>query len=254
MFSEENRIWWYMIGVILLMGLVAYVGYYYALPVFRGERELVPSTQHVYADVPQFTINVNRNYQARFTTNYGSFVIDLAEKNAPENVNSFVFLASRGYYNGTKFHRLIPGLLLQGGDRNTLDDDANNDGKGGPGYLIKDEVNWDSLGLSQSKRTELLNKGYMSFDGVKSLALKRYSVAIANAGPGVNGSQFFIVLTSDSDQRVQALNGYHTVIGNVISGSETLAKINNVAVDDPNNNAPKPSQPIVLERVEIIVR
>lgn len=144
-------------------------------------------------------------------TKLGKMVIEFYDKDAPKTVANFVKLAQQGFYNGTTFHRVIPGFMIQGGDPNSKDDDRGNDGTGGPGYTVEAEI----------KREH-----------------KRGTVATARLGDQVNpekrssGSQFFINV-KDND----FLNGGYTVFGNVIAGMGVADKIVNVprdARDNPN--------------------
>src|SRR5438477_6863756 len=113
---------------------------------------------------PPMTIDVNKKYTATLDTSKGKIVLELFAKEAPKTVNSFVFLAKEGFYDGTEFHRVIPGFMIQGGDRN-----GQPKGTGGPGYQFENE-NRDT------KRT-----------------YKEGTVGMANAGPDTNGSQFFVM-------------------------------------------------------------
>src|SRR5258706_15334840 len=124
MFKQGGSIWLYLIGIVLMFAILVIVGKNYVIPLLF-ERKPVDLSQSF--DVrPAFTIDTKKDYLAKVNTNFGSFTIDLYEKNAPQNVNNVIYLANKGYYTRTKFHRLIPGLLIQGGDRNTLDDDPSN--------------------------------------------------------------------------------------------------------------------------------
>jgi peptidyl-prolyl cis-trans isomerase B (cyclophilin B) len=145
-------------------------------------------------------------------TKFGKIVIEFYDKDAPKTVANFKKLAKEGFYNGTTFHRVIPGFMIQGGDPNSKDDDRGNDGSGGPGYTVEAEI----------KREH-----------------KRGTVATARLGDQVNpekgssGSQFFINVKDNS-----FLNGGYTVFGNVIAGMDVADKI--VAVprdgrDNPND-------------------
>ena len=126
-------------------------------------------------------------------------------------VNNFVFLARDGFYNNVIFHRVIPGFMIQGGD-------PNGTGTGGPGYQFQDE-----------------------FDS--SLVFDRTGIlAMANAGPGTNGSQFFITVAPTPH-----LNGAHTIFGEVTGGQDVVDTIVNVAQDSGN----RPTEPVTVERIEI---
>jgi peptidyl-prolyl cis-trans isomerase B (cyclophilin B) len=131
-------------------------------------------------------IDTSRKYTATLETSRGNIVCELFPKDAPLTVNNFVFLARDGFYNGTKFHRVIADFMIQGGD-------PEGTGRGGPGYRFKDEV------------------------GPGKPRHQRGSLSMANAGPNTNGSQFFIThVVTDW------LDGKHTVFGQVISGQEVV--------------------------------
>jgi peptidyl-prolyl cis-trans isomerase B (cyclophilin B) len=143
-----------------------------------------------YAGPPAMSIDTAKNYTATFDTSRGTIVVDLFPKDAPNTVNNFVFLVRDGFYNGTKFHRVIPNFMVQGGD-------PQGTGTGGPGYKFKDE----------------LTPG-------KYRKHARGSLSMANAGPNTNGSQFFIThVVTDW------LDGKHTVFGQVRSGQEVVDAI-----------------------------
>jgi peptidylprolyl isomerase len=150
-----------------------------------------------FATPPPMTIDVKKQYLATVVmAKGGQFVIQLYPDKAPVTVNSFVFLANKGFYNGTTFHRVLDGFMAQGGDQTGT-------GGGGPGYEFNNETN------------DLL------FD-------KPGVVAMANSGPNTNGSQFFIMFDayglSESD---------YTIFGQVISGMDV---VNGLTRRDPNQN------------------
>lgn len=134
------------------------------------------------------------DYRAIFCTDAGPVYVDLLEQEAPITVNNFVFLAQQGYYNNTVFHRVIPDFMAQGGDPTAT-------GSGGPGYQFEDEflpsLNFDAPGL----------------------------LAMANAGPATNGSQFFITTVPTPH-----LNQLHTIFGRVLKGQ---ANVEAIEVRDP---------------------
>jgi peptidyl-prolyl cis-trans isomerase B (cyclophilin B) len=139
-----------------------------------------------YSAPPPMTIDTSRKYVATLETSKGTIVADLFAKDAPKTVNNFVFLAREGFYDGTKFHRVIENFMIQGGD-------PEGTGRGGPGYRFEDEM-----------------KGNPNHHKVGSLSM-------ANAGPNTNGSQFFIThVVTDW------LNGKHTVFGQVVSGQDVV--------------------------------
>src|SRR3954469_7523239 len=143
-----------------------------------------------YASAPAMSIDPKKSYTATFETSRGSISVDLFPKDAPNTVNNFVFLAREGFYDGTKFHRVIPDFMIQGGD-------PKGNGTGGPGYRFNDE----------------LPKG-------KFRKHQRSSLSMANAGPNTNGSQFFIThVVTDW------LDGKHTVFGQATSGLEVVDQI-----------------------------
>jgi cyclophilin family peptidyl-prolyl cis-trans isomerase len=137
-----------------------------------------------YSAPPPMTIDVNKKYTATITTEKGDIVVELFPKDAPKTVNNFVFLAREGFYDGTTFHRVIPGFMAQGGD-------PTGTGSGGPGYKFEDEF---------SSRTHET--------GV---------ISMANGGANTNGSQFFITYAPQHH-----LDGKHTVFGKVVSGMPVL--------------------------------
>ena len=139
-----------------------------------------------YSSPPQMSIDAAKTYTATFDTSKGKIVVDLFAKEAPNTVNNFVFLARDGFYNGTKFHRVIPDFMVQGGD-------PEGTGRGGPGYKFADE-----------------------FKG-NPHKHQRGTLSMANAGPGTNGSQFFI-----THVKTDWLDGKHTVFGQVRSGQEVV--------------------------------
>ncbi len=206
-----------------------------------------------YENPPKNILNSSADYQAILYTTEGKITIDLFEINAPDTVNNFVFLASEGYYNEVTFHRLFKDLLVQTGDQNTLDNDPDNDGRGSPGYVIDDEINWETSDIPEIQQTELENEGYSSTPGIVSKKLIQYSIAMANAGtPNTNGSQFFIVLADSFDTRIASLRGRHTVFGRVIEGYDVLTRINSYEVDETDPDKPTPTKDIKIEKVDIL--
>src|SRR5690606_32606343 len=136
----------------------------------------------------------------------------------------------------TYFHRIIPELLIQGGDRNTLNNNHEDDGYGKTPYFIEDEVNWDSINLPQERKTELENLGYQSNPLLKSHPLEAYTIAMANNGPNTNSSQFFILLPSVNDTQYKILQGRFTVIGKIIKGKDIIDQLNNIHTANGEDN------------------
>jgi cyclophilin family peptidyl-prolyl cis-trans isomerase len=147
---------------------------------------------------------------ATLHTNHGAIAIELFDDDAPKTVENFTKLARDGFYDGVIFHRVIPDFMIQGGD-------PTGTGRGGPGYTFEDEPN--------------------------DHPVDRGALAMANAGPNTNGSQFFIV-TADS---CPWLNGKHTVFGRVTDGMDVVDEISNVQTGP----ADKPREDVVIERVEL---
>lgn len=154
----------------------------------------------------------------RLETNLGELEVRLFEDQAPNTVANFVALIRRGFYDGTLFHRVIDGFMVQGGDPLSRDSDPENDGKGGPGYQFPDEFSVQ------------LHSG----PGVLSMA---------NSGPNTNGSQFFLTLAS-----APHLNGRHTVFGVVTKGLSVLESIGRV----PTDRRDRPVVPVQLIRAEVL--
>ena len=150
-------------------------------------------------------------------TNLGDIKIELFEKDAPKTVANFLKLSTDGFYNSTRFHRVIKGFMIQGGDPNSRDNNWLDDGMGGPGYKFEDEINSHKL--------------------VKGI------LAMANSGPNTNGSQFFIVTASQTPW----LDGKHTAFGKVIEGMEIVDKIENLKTFENDN----PQGQATINSVEI---
>ena len=252
----------YFLGIILLFLVMFFVlrGYLGDRSLFsfiegNNPQVIVPTKLSATVspdNTPGFTLDISKNYSAKIKTNKGEFTIDLFEKNAPNTVNSFVFLASQNYFNNTKFHRLIPGILLQGGSSTSGNSDPADDGTGGPGYVIADEINWDSLDYSEFLRAQLTKEGYTSATKIASVAIDKYRLAMASPGPNLNGSQYFIVLGDKGNTAVADLDGRHTVFAEVVEGKELIDTLAAIPVDDPNSLSPRPVEDIVINSVEII--
>lgn len=150
----------------------------------------------------------------------GSIELELYSKVAPKTVANFVKLAKSGFYDGTKFHRVIADFMIQGGDPLSKTDDPQV-GRGGPGYQFEDEINLKSLGAPDNLIGQYEALGYKYSDTLQSLPVDPGYIAMANAGPNTNGSQFFIVTTKPQ----QHLYGKHTVFGKVVKGMDVVLKI-----------------------------
>ena len=147
---------------------------------------------------------------ATLHTNHGPIEVELHDDDAPKTVENFRKLAADGFYDGVVFHRVIPDFMIQGGD-------PTGTGMGGPGYTFEDEFNDHKV--------------------------ERGALAMANAGPNTNGSQFFIVTAEASPW----LDGKHTVFGRVTGGMDAVDAISQVDTDASD----KPREAVVIERVEL---
>ena len=148
---------------------------------------------------------------ATLHTNHGPIEVELFDEDAPKTVENFRKLAGDGFYDGVVFHRVIPDFMIQGGD-------PTGTGMGGPGYTFEDEFNDHKV--------------------------ERGALAMANAGPNTNGSQFFVVTA----EATPWLDGKHTVFGLVTNGMEVVDTISGAATDAND----KPREPILIERVELV--
>jgi len=147
---------------------------------------------------------------ATMHTNHGAIELELFDEDAPKTVENFRKLAADGFYDGVIFHRVIKDFMIQGGD-------PTGTGTGGPGYTFEDEFNDHKV--------------------------ERGALAMANAGPNTNGSQFFIVTTDAAPW----LDGKHTVFGRVTGGMDAVDSIEGTETDA----ADKPSSDVVIERIEL---
>lgn len=154
-------------------------------------------------------------------TEKGDIKLELYSKAAPKTVDNFIKLVNEGFYDGTKFHRVVEDFVIQGGDPLTKDDDPANDGMGGPGYAFEDEVNPKSLGLTLDETKALEKLGYKYRYDINSIPHEPGVISMANSGPDTNGSQFFIVTT----QTQPDLNGRHTAFGRVYEGMDVVLNI-----------------------------
>ncbi len=168
-----------------------------------------PKTQR-FDGPPPMVIDPAKRYTAEVTTSKGTMTVALDAQAAPLTVNNFVFLARWHYYDGIVFHRIIPGFMCQGGD-------PEGSGRGGPGYKFADE-------LPAPGRYEI------------------GSVAMANAGPDTNGSQFFIV----SGPNGCSLPPNYSLFGKVVKGLDVVK-----AIESVGSRSGSPSEPVVIESVTV---
>lgn len=163
-----------------------------------------------FDSAPDFCIDLEMSYTALMVTNFGSLEIDLFAKTAPITVNNFVFLARYHYFDGLTFHRIIPDFVLQGGD-------PIGNGTGGPGYRFRDEL--PSAG-----------------------SYKLGSLAMANAGPNTNGSQFFVI----SGPSGISLPPLYSLFGQVTVGLDIVATL-----DSKGTRSGSTVEPCLIEKVVI---
>ena len=162
-----------------------------------------------YDAQPEMTIDLDKTYSATLHTNHGDIDIEFDALTSPLTVNNFVFLARDGFYDGVMFHRVINGFMIQGGD-------PTGTGMGGPGYSFRDEL-----------------------DG--SGRYSRGTVAMANAGPNTNGSQFFIMHAD------YGLPHRYTIFGQVTDGMDVVDKI----ATTPTGSQDRPHEDCVIKTVTI---
>jgi peptidylprolyl isomerase len=216
--NTHRKFWLVLIGFLLAMvimacscGSFASTPISQAAPTFSNAPQLVGTKQ--YSQAPSMQLDMTKQYFATFQmAKGGEFVVQLYPDKAPITVNSFVFLASQGFYDGVTFHRVLAGFMAQGGD-------PTGTGMGGPGYEFVNE------------------KNDLAFD-------KAGVVAMANAGPDTNGSQFFITFgpvgLSEND---------YTIFGQVTSGMDV---VNAITLRDPDTNPTSPGD--VIATVTITVK
>ena len=162
---------------------------------------------------PEIIIDSEKSYSASIKTNKGDITVELFPKETPVTVNNFVFLSREGFYNGVKFHRILSGFMIQTGD-------PTGTGRGGPGYRFDDE---------------LVTSDY-----------SRGTLAMANAGPNTNGSQFFI-MHNDTP-----LPKNYIIFGNTINGFDTIDAIANSPVTDSQNGEKStPLEELIINEIVI---
>jgi len=215
---ENNKLYL----VLSLLGLFIVGAFIYiaksptkqATSIISPTESQIEPTQNMQNTQPPMIIDKNKKYSAVLKTADGDITIELNAGKTPITVNNFVTLARKKFYDNTVFHRVVNGFMIQGGD-------PNGDGSGGPGYRFNDEP----------------------FDG----SYTRGTVAMANAGPDTNGSQFFIM------HKDRELPKDYVIFGKVISGIEVVDKIANAKVkQNPNMNEQSiPINPVKVISVQI---
>ncbi len=166
-----------------------------------------------YSAPPSMAIDSEKEYRATMRTSKGDIIFQLFASEAPKTVNNFVFLARDGFYDGVKFHRIIKGFMIQSGD-------PEGTGAGGPGYRFEDEP---------------VTRDYV--DG---------TLAMANAGPNTNGSQFFIVHGGS------ALPKNYTIFGIVVGGKDVVDAIANTPVTrSASGEMSRPAEDVLINGIDI---
>ena len=209
-YLKPEYIWYAVIGVIILVLL--YVGTAKTETKKPDDKAVVyvsTSTVAVTGSSTKLAIVKkveNKMDTIEIQTNLGNITLELYKDKAPNTVANFEKLAQSGFYDGTKFHRVIKDFMIQGGDPNSKTADTSSYGRGGPGYVFDDEIN--------------------------DLPMVRGMLCMANAGiqggKGTNGSQFFIITAAATPWLI----GHHTVFGKVIAGMDVVDKIENLKVNE----------------------
>ncbi len=217
------------VTMIIMFAVIAVIGLYFFVfkgspspetvsPVLTASSEpqasLIPSPSASESSPVPTTNKKNNMHQITLKTNFGNIIFETYDADAPKAVQNFITLAQKGFYKNLTFHRVIKDFMIQGGD-------PSGNGSGGPGYSFEDELN---------SATESYKQGYVK--GV---------VAMANAGPNTNGSQFFIMLKDTS------LPHNYTIFGKVISGQNVVDTIGNMKT----NGADKPLESVIIKEVTV---
>jgi len=208
--------------IIVLVGIIVVVG-----GIWFFTRNSKESSGVVEGTLPITNFNdTTKMTKAILSTSKGDITIEFFESQAPNTVANFVKLTKEGFYDGTKFHRVIKGFMIQGGDPLSKDDSKINFwGTGGPGYQFADEIN---------AKSDLYTKGGY----VKGI------VAMANSGPNTNGSQFFIMTEN------YPLPPSYTIFGKVDAGQEVVDKIANVQTLQPGV-LDRPVEAIIINNISL---
>ncbi len=219
------------VSAVLVVGLVLMTNNKSEVPQLRDVQESesfeAPLAPEVLEKQTNADISNTMNPIAVFTTNKGIFEVELYADQMPITTKNFIKLAEDGFYDGTKFHRVIDGFMIQGGDPNSKTDNIATYGQGGPGYTIQDE-----------------------FVSGENLTNTRGSIAMANTGqPNSGGSQFFINTVDNTglDFDKPPFSSKHPVFGRVVSGMEVVDAISSVTTGPGD----VPVDPVVIESVII---
>lgn len=206
-----------IVGVVLLAAVLAVAVW--------AQKQTAPAFEPYSSTSPSVTASAsasgtvsnernNNMHEITITTNLGDIVFQTYDADAPKTVDNFISLASKGFYKDVIFHRVIEGFMIQGGD-------PTGTGSGGPGYAFEDEL---------TPNTESAKRGYL-----------RGTVAMANAGPNTNGSQFFIV------HKDYPLQHSYTIFGHVVRGLDVVDKIATTETDADD----RPVTPVTIQKVTV---
>ncbi len=208
-----------IIAIIVIAGLgYGIYKYFGPTPDSEEEQEEEETGEEIKENDIATLPDSNNNMIAIMQTNFGEIKIELFSTDTPKTVENFIKLAESGFYNDTKFHRVIKGFMIQGGDPLTKDDSLKDRwGTGGPGYSFLDEIHPNNHNIVGT-------------------------ISMANAGPNTNGSQFFIN-TDNND----FLDTKHTVFGKVIAGMDVVRSIENVSTEGPD----RPVDNVIIQSIRV---
>lgn len=229
--NAQNIIIVFSISLLLVVAIGGWISYktgeFSALFVDESEPLPGPFITNLDQGITMDDVNTG-NQLVTFTTSLGDITLELFASEMPITVGNFVKLAEEGFYDNTKFHRVIDGFMIQGGDSNSRGDDISTYGQGGPGYTIEDEF----------VEGELLSN-------------IRGTIAMANTGqPNSGGSQFFINLSDNTnlDFNKEPLSSKHPVFGRVVRGMDVVDRIAKVEIDARDI----PSVSVVIESITLV--
>lgn len=181
-----------------------------------------PITTETSTEIKSETNTIKKMTTVTMTTNQGVITLELFGDLKPKTVENFTTLAKKGFYNGTRFHRVIKGFMIQGGDPLSRDISKMNAwGTGGPEYSFADELSTE-------------NKNVIG------------TISMANSGPNTNGSQFFINTANNN-----FLDPKHTVFGKVIAGMDVVIKIDGTKTVNPAQHDDRPIEDMIIEKIEV---
>lgn len=224
------------ISIVLIASILilAFIGWWMEKKDTLGVDTSLSGLENIKAPLSPEELQINdpgitntMNHLAVFKTNKGTVKIELYEDKMPITTGNFIKLANEGFYNGTKFHRVIDGFMIQGGDPNSKSEDSSSYGTGGPGYTIQDEFVADPL-----------------------LSNVRGTIAMANTGqPNSGGSQFFINTIDNTglDFDKEPFTSRHPVFGRVVEGMDVVDAISATPVGPRD----LPTDPVVIESITI---